>query len=247
MFGFRSMKDIKKKLKRKRRPIWTLAMLAGIFLAAAASGIGGAWVVGRAVFDVPAMAVPTPPAAAPMSSADAADKPQAAAAQAPADRSREAVLQSLAHWHGEVETMLRRIYWCGEETRLLGHLSTKEASDLLKSRRDWDASFDRTGRLIFVANGEQAGEASASCRQNAYVAMGPDGNLSLFDGPPRKDNVVRTFFQLDVKSLESSMSPEMLRGLTEGIRVADSDSLNNVVATYKAYALEKSVTAIKPD
>jgi len=241
------MKDIKKKLKRKRRPIWTLAMLAGIFLAAAASGIGGAWIVGRAVFDVPAMAVPTPPELEPASipSADAADRPYAAGT--PVDRSREAVLQALAHWQGDVETMLWRIYWCGEETRLLGHLSTKEAADLLKSRRDWEASFDKAGRLVFVANEQFVSESAAACRQNAYVAMDPDGNLSLFDGPPRKDNVVRTFFQLDVHSLESGMSPDMLRGLTEGIRVTDPDKLNSVVAYYKEYARNTSVTVIKPD
>lgn len=247
MFGFRSMKDIKKKLKRKRRPIWTLAMLAGIFLAASASGIGGAWIVGRAVFDVPAMAVPAPPESesAPVPSAVAADRLRAAGT--PADRSREAVLQSLEHWQGDVEAMLRRIYWCGEETRLLGHLSTKEASDLLKSRRDWEATFDQAGRLIFMANEELADDAAAACRQNAYVAMDPDGNLSLFDGPPRKDNVVRTFFQLDVRSLESSLSPDMLRGLIEGIRVTGPDKLNSVVSSYKEYAREKSVTVIKPD
>ncbi len=241
------MKDIKKKLKRKRRPIWTLAMLAGIFLAAAASGIGGAWIVGRAVFDVPAMAEPTPPGSesASIPPAGAADKPYAAGASA--DRSRRAVLQSLAHWQGDVETILRRIYWCGEETRLLGHLSTKEASDLLKSRRDWKASFDKAGRLILVADEELVNDTAAACRQNAYVAMDPDGNLSLFEGPPRKDNVVRTFFQLDVHSLESSMSPDMLRGLTEGIRVTDPDKLNSVVAYYKDYARDKSVVVIKPD
>ena len=245
MFGFRSMKDIKKKLKRKRRPMWTLAMLAGIFIAAAASGIGGAWIVGRAVFDIPAMVVPSEAESATIPSAEAADKPHRAGT--PSERSREAVLQSLAHWQGDVEVILRRKYWCGEETRLLGHHTTKEASDLLKSRRDCEASFDASGRLIFVANEEDADNASAACRQNAYVAMDPDGNLKLFDGPPRKDNVVRTFFQLDVRSLESSMSPDMLRGLIEGIRVADPHKLNSLVAYYKEYARDKSVTVIKPD
>jgi len=241
VFGFRSMKDIKKMLKRKRRPIWTLGMLAGIFLAAAATGLGGAWLVGRAVFDVPALTAPAEPDPIPA----AADKPKGAASDA--DSARDSVLQSLTRWQGDVEVVLRRVYWCGEETHLLGHQSTKEASDLLKSHREWQASFDAAGRLIFKANEENAMSPLASCRQNAYIAMDPDGNLSLFDGPPRKDNVVRTFFQLDVRSLESSMSPEMLRGLTEGIRVADPIKLKRWVSRYKEFAQDQSVVAIQPE
>jgi len=234
VFGFRSMKDIKKKLKRKRRPILTLGALAGIFLTAAATGIGGAWMVGQAMTEEPALA---------LSSEQLADVP----ADKPSVReivgsSRDVVLQALTHWNGDVEVMLRRMHWCGEETRLLGHQTTKEASELLRSHREWEASFDDSGRLVFLTHEE---ESRPVCHQNAYVGMDADGNLSLFDGPPRKDNVVRTFFQLDVRSLETGMSPDMLRSLTEGIRVADPIKLDSLLSDYRAFSLQPSADVMK--
>ena len=233
VFGFRSMKEMKKKLKRKRRPIWSLGMLAGVFLAASAAGIGGAALIGRAAFDAPAFAVSaTPPAAAALSS----DKPAARTDDRPAT-TRDSVLQRLDGWNGQVEVMLHRTYWCGEERRLLGHLTTGEAAELLKSHRDWDASFDKAGRLSFV---ELSSDKYPACRQTAYIGMDEGGNLSLFDGPPRKDNVVRTFFQLDIRSLESSLPKERLRELERGIRVVDLDECNSVLSSFSDYASRHS-------
>lgn len=236
MFGFRAMKELKKKLKRRRRPIWSLGMLAAVFLAASAAGIGSAWVIQRAALGGSDIS----PAAAAVTDAAQADKPPSDLAS----DSRDAALQSLAGWKGEVEIVLHRVYWCGEENRMLGRHSADEAAELLKSRRDWDASFEDTGRLVLR---ETVEDLSPSCRQTAYIGMDTDGNLSLFDGPPRKDNVVRTFFQLDIRSLESSLSKEKLRELEGGIRVSDRDEYNSVLSSLSDFAYRKSEGVMKSE
>jgi forespore regulator of the sigma-K checkpoint len=58
--------------------------------------------------------------------------------------------------------------------------------------------------------------------------------------------VVRTFFQLDVRSLESSLSKERLHELAGGIRVSDKNEYNSVLSTYSDYALQKSRGVMKP-
>nr|WP_255570596.1 BofC C-terminal domain-containing protein [Cohnella sp. CFH 77786] len=116
---------------------------------------------------------------------------------------------------------------------MLGRHSAGKAAELLKSRRDWEASFETSGRLVLQENVE---DLSPACRQTAYIGMDADGNLSLFDGPPRKDNVVRTFFQLDIRSLESSLSKEKLHELADGIRVSDRDEYRSVLSSFSDFA-----------
>ncbi|WP_123041273.1 BofC C-terminal domain-containing protein [Cohnella candidum] len=234
MFRFRAMKELKKKLKRRRRPLLSLGMLAAVFLAASAAGIGGAAIIQRAALGG------SDAAPAVVSVPENADKP----ASASADNPRAKVLQALAGWKGEVELVLHRVYWCGEEDRMLGSRSAQEAAELLKSRRDWDAVFEAGGRLLLR---EQVEDLSPACRQTATIGMDEDGNLSLFDGPPRKDNVVRTFFQLDIRSLESSLSKERLHELEDGIRVSDRDEYNSVLSSFSDYAYRKSKGVMKQE
>jgi forespore regulator of the sigma-K checkpoint len=235
VFGFRAMKEIKKKLKR-RRPVWSLGMLAVLFAAAAAAGIGGAAAIQKAADGWYAAA----PAAAPEPDLPGLNKPadKAGAKVSP----REAAIRALAMLEGDVELILHRVYWCGEETRMLGRHSGAEAAELLKSRREWSAAYDPAGRVLLE---ETVEDLSPACRQTAYIGMDTDGNLSLFNGPPRKDNVVRTFFQLDVPTLESSLSKDRLRELAQGIRVADRDEYNSVLSSFSDYAARKSKGVMK--
>lgn len=237
MFGLRAMKEIKKKLKRKsRRPLWSLGMLAAVFAAASAAGIGGAAAIRHAAFGVVETSLMAEREAIPVPQ----DKPAAAL---PEDASpREVVLWALAGRKDDVEVILHRVYWCGQQTRLLGRLTATEAAGLLKAKRDWGAEFDSAGRLVLE---ETADDPLPSCRENAFIAMDREGNLALFDGPPRKDNVVRTFFQLDVKSLETGMSKERLRELAQGIRVADKDEYDSVLSVFSDYAYRKSEGVMK--
>ncbi|MDB4866777.1 MAG: hypothetical protein JWR03_1110 [Cohnella sp.] len=236
MFGFHIMKEIKKKLKRKRRPVWSLGLLAVVFLAASALGIAAAVAIERSTLG----SVPVAPVSVWESGAGPTDKPSA---PDPAAKPRDLTLQALARWNGEVEVVLHRVYWCGEETRMLGRHSTGEAAELVKSHREWDVAFDRMGRVVLE---ELVEDLSPACRRTAYIGMDADGTLSLYDGPPRKDNVIRTFFQLDVRSLESSLSKERLHELAGGIRVSDKNEYNSVLSTYSDYALQKSQGVMKP-
>nr|WP_255654952.1 BofC C-terminal domain-containing protein [Cohnella sp. REN36] len=92
---------------------------------------------------------------------------------------------------------------------------------------------------------EAVDDLSPICRETAFIGLDRDGNLSLFDGPPRKEKVIRTFFQLDVKSLESSLSKERMRELTEGIRVTNRDSYNHVLTRYVEYARDRAQGSLK--
>lgn len=72
---------------------------------------------------------------------------------------------------------------------------------------------------------------------NGYIGLDEDGNISLFEGPPEQQNVVRSFYQIDMESLEANMSDTQLHELIHGIRVTDHDECLEVLASYSAFAV----------
>lgn len=86
---------------------------------------------------------------------------------------------------------------------------------------------------------ESASEVIPEWREG-YIGIDSNGNLSLFDGPPKQEKVIRTFFQLDVETMESALPSEVLNQLQAGIRIQDVDEYNSVLSTFSDYALPES-------
>jgi forespore regulator of the sigma-K checkpoint len=89
-------------------------------------------------------------------------------------------------------------------------------------------------------------DMSEHCKANAYMGVDKKGNLTLFDGVPKKEKVVRTFFQLDVRYMESSLPQDKLDQLAKGIRISDMDEYNSVLSTYSDFAVEQNQKVMKP-
>lgn len=232
VFGLR-IKDLKKRIKRNRRPVWSLGIWMALFVGAVVSGTFVSRHYMNGYFESALQrgdSLPVWSDNLPVS-------------YDPDDSQRGETLIALSKWKGDVEVVLHRTYLCGEETRQLGSHSAAETMDLVKAHREWNASFDTKGR-VYVE--EAVDDLSPECRKSAYISIDQVGNLSLFDGPPRKEKVIRTFFQLDVKSLESSLSKEKLHELTQGIRVTDRDEFNSVLSTFSDFAVPKATDVMKP-
>jgi forespore regulator of the sigma-K checkpoint len=233
VFRFRILKEIKKRLKRKRRHIWSLGIGAAVFLLATLAGF---WAAHRMV-----TAGPLSSSVVDESSVVWSDNldtaPQAESTV------RKQVLSALRSWKGEVEIVLHRSYLCGEETRKLGRHTTSQAADLLKTHRTWEGKLDAQGQLVLE---EAVDDLSPLCRNTAYIGMDDNGNLALFDGPPDKGNVIRTFFQLDVETLETNLTEQRRHELARGIRISDRDEYNSVISTYTDFAKFKSQQVLQP-
>lgn len=229
MSRFRILKELKKALKRKRRPIWSLGAGVSLFLLAT---LAGAWFAHRII-------------------SQGNSDPQVFSTDAPVFMrvdnpfeqevsrlsTRDQTILILRRWEGPVELVLHRTYLCGEQSRQIGSHPTSVAIELLKSHRDWEASFDSSGTVVIE---EAVDDLSPECRKTAYMAMDKDGNLSLYNGLPKREKVIRTFFQLDVDMLETRMSDDRILELTKGIRVSDRDEYNSVLSTFNEFAKQKS-------
>ncbi|WP_274655092.1 BofC C-terminal domain-containing protein [Paenibacillus humicola] len=206
--AFSLWKQLKKKLRRSRKPLWTL---------------GGALLI-----------VLLAPGGADLSAAPRAAGPE---------KGGRSVIEALRDASGPLTVKLHRIYLCGDEMQTLGSMNAHSALGLLQSHPEWTAVLGNDGSVVME---QLIDDLSESCKKSAYFSVDDSGNLSLFDGPPKHKKVMRTFFQLDVHYMESSLPKNRMDELVNGIRVVDKDEYNSVLSTFSDFALEKSERVMKP-
>lgn len=130
---------------------------------------------------------------------------------------------------------LSKIYQCGEESETLGRLSPREIISLIQDHPQWEGRISPNGEVWLE---EQNEGLSEECKRNGYIGVDKNGNLSLFKGPPKKEKVIKTFFQLDVEMMESALPAEVIKQLQQGISVQDIEEYNSVISTFSDYAVE---------
>ncbi|WP_234404893.1 BofC C-terminal domain-containing protein [Paenibacillus bouchesdurhonensis] len=128
---------------------------------------------------------------------------------------------------------LNKIYACGQESSILGTMTSAEVIQLSRENPDWQGIIGAEGDVWFE---QHINELSEVCKRNGYFGIDQQGNLSLFEGPPDKEKVLKTFFQLDVETMESSLPPDVLLHLHQGIRIQDVDEYNSVLSTFSEFA-----------
>ncbi len=127
-------------------------------------------------------------------------------------------------------------YVCGVETEQLGKMTASQVEVLLLQHPEWDAEVAADGLRVK----QQVDDLSPLCKEQAYISIDALGNLNLYEGHPTEDKVIRTFFQMDVGSLESSLPEGVWEQLQQGIRVQDKDEYNSVISTFSDYAVDRA-------
>ncbi|QGG57257.1 BofC C-terminal domain-containing protein [Paenibacillus sp. B01] len=186
----------------------------------------------------------------PPASAAAAPQPAAAAAQPartaePADGGAGAMepdqgAAAFLRGREAAPVVLRKVYLCGVETQPLGRLEAEEVHRLLLEQPRLTATVD-SGEVLLT---EWIDDLSDACRRSATFGVDADGSLTLFEGPPEEEKVIKTFYQLDLQHMESSLPKEELDRLFGGIRVEDKDEYNSVLSSYGDFAVGVSQGAM---
>jgi forespore regulator of the sigma-K checkpoint len=223
--GFKLLKQLKKKLRSKRR--WLA--LGVILILVTVCSIAYKYTVKSENVSIPA-------------------SQQALSSLHPTVESEELakqqeIMDAIAKQTGKLEAFKQKAYVCGEEQQKLGALDAGQIMQLHKEHPSWVISQNESNEVYFT---ERVDDLSPECKQKAYFGMDESGNLSLFNGLPSKENVIRTFFQLNIHYLESSLPKETLKQLHEGIRVTDLAEYNSVLSTFSDYAVEETKRAMFP-
>ena len=213
MMTFSLWKQLKKKLKRNRRPLWSMCASSAILMALISLLMTAEHT--EAMKSVP----------------DRARNVEKPAAEIN-------VLQELEHTEQTLLVKLHRVFVCGEEEQMLGELLPKQIINMLTQYPEWTAILNQDERSVLLE--QQINDLSDYCKSNAYFGVDRQGNFSLFDGLPIKEKVMRTFFQIDIQYMESNLPQERVDQLTKGIRVSDIDEYNSVLSTFSDFAKERN-------
>ncbi|WP_281889008.1 BofC C-terminal domain-containing protein [Paenibacillus sp. YYML68] len=158
----------------------------------------------------------------------------------------EEVKAMISGLSGKREAYSRKAYLCGEEVERIGVLDASGILDYYLKHPRMSVSLSETSEAVYFV--ETINDLSPRCKESAYFGLDVQGNLSIFEGVPGSgnDHVMRTFFQLNIEHLESSLPRETVRQLYQGIRIHDLDDYNSVLSTLSDYAVEVTEKAMQP-
>jgi forespore regulator of the sigma-K checkpoint len=129
----------------------------------------------------------------------------------------------------KVTVILERIYLDGE-------ISEEVIQETCWSKENFWAKYDQW-RLIDMDGStmvfrKQVDDISPLLKANGYFGITEDGVLTIFNGRPDQLRIIQSFFQIDIKKLESKKQEELL----QGIPIKTKDRYVEVLETFKQYS-----------
>ncbi|NNV05589.1 intercompartmental signaling factor BofC [Geobacillus sp. C56-T2] len=127
--------------------------------------------------------------------------------------------------------VLQQHYLDGEISEEKKTETVDSLTNIWKKYRDWQL-VDLDDRTIVFR--KTVNDISPLLKANGYFGITDDGTLSIFNGRPgRSSPIIQSFFQIDVKKLESRQQ-ERLR---QGIRVLSKERYEQVIELYRHFAV----------
>jgi forespore regulator of the sigma-K checkpoint len=78
-------------------------------------------------------------------------------------------------------------------------------------------------------------DISPLLKANGYFGITNDGTVTIFNGKPDHEDIIHSFFQIDIKKLEGKKQNELLKG----IPVKSVEDFNSVLKALKPYSMPK--------
>jgi forespore regulator of the sigma-K checkpoint len=129
-----------------------------------------------------------------------------------------------------ITVILQRLYVDGE-------ISEEKVEEKILSMEDFWASYD-TWSIVDQSEGsitfqKSVDDISPLLKANGYFGIAGDGTLSIFKGKPDSNNVIQSFFQIDMEKLESRQHSN----LKNGIPIKSKERYNQLLESYKNFSL----------
>lgn len=124
--------------------------------------------------------------------------------------------------------VLERIYLNGEVSEEVVKESIYSMSNFWAKYDDWQLVEMNDFHFVFRKN---MNDISPLLKANGFFGITPDGVLSIFNGKPEQSKIIQSFFQIDIKKLESKKQEELLNG----IPIKTKAHYVQVLETFKPY------------
>lgn len=153
---------------------------------------------------------------------------------------QDILIQKIKTNSGKHPVVMVTHYVCGEESKRMGVLDSQSILKIHEEFPQAHITMDDDGVVIFT---RLVNDLSPQCKDNAYFGVDAAGNLTLYEGPPGENNVIRTFFQLNIRYLESRY--DTVEQLVRGIRITDMAEYYSVLSTFSDYAVDDTEKVMK--
>jgi forespore regulator of the sigma-K checkpoint len=127
--------------------------------------------------------------------------------------------------------ILKRMYLDGE-------VSEETVKETYWSLENFWAKYDQwqlqdidETKLVFRKN---INDISPLLKANGYFGISHNGVLTIFNGRPDRYRIIQSFFQIDIKKLESKKQEELI----QGIPIKTKDHYVEVLETFKPYSIK---------
>jgi forespore regulator of the sigma-K checkpoint len=138
-----------------------------------------------------------------------------------------------------VTVILERLYLDGEVSEEIVEETIWSMEDFWAQYEDWQLVHQDEEQIVFQ---QQIDDISPLLKSNGYFGITEDGILTIYEGKPRESTkVIQSFFQIDIKKLESHQHNQ----LKEGIRVSSKDHYVDIIETFKTLSATPTTNTLK--
>jgi forespore regulator of the sigma-K checkpoint len=128
--------------------------------------------------------------------------------------------------------ILERVYLDGEISQEVVHETCWSMGNFWAKYDQWQLTDMDDSTMVFR---KQVNDISPLLKANGFFGITEDGVLTIFNGRPDQLRIIQSFFQIDIKKLESSKQEELI----QGIPIKTKDRYVEVLETFKPYTLKK--------
>jgi len=118
--------------------------------------------------------------------------------------------ESNEHQPLKVQVVLKRVYLDGEVSEEMKEETVWAMEDFWAEYQDWKLVDMGTDGIVFE---KKIDDISPLLKTNGYFGITDNGTLSIFNGKPGKENIIQSFFQIDIDKLESFKQVELKKGI----------------------------------
>ncbi|MBS4208977.1 intercompartmental signaling factor BofC [Bacillus sp. FJAT-50079] len=148
--------------------------------------------------------------------------------------SKSLAQEDVVHIEGPMtlEVVLRTLYVDGEVSEEIVQETIWALDDFWAKYADWQLIDMDDSSLLFE---KEVDDISPLLKVNGFFGISDDGVLSIYNGKPEMENVIQSFFQIDVQKLEGKKQQQ----LKQGIRVKSKEEYTDVLEAMKQFVINE--------
>jgi forespore regulator of the sigma-K checkpoint len=132
-----------------------------------------------------------------------------------------------------MKIVLERIYLDGEVSEEMVKENIVSLENFWAKYDQWELKDIDEKKVVFS---KKIDDISPLLKSNGYFGLSDNGVLTIFNGKPERSHIIQSFFQIDIKKLESRKQKE----LRNGIPIKTKDRYVKVLETFKPYSTDGS-------